>query len=310
MFELLGIFLNVLVPVFALVAIGYIVGPKLKLEARTLSRIAYFIFIPAYVFDVLSNANINPGIAVRMSAYAILTHVLCAALGFAIAKLMRRPPQVVAAYVLIAVFGNVGNFGIPIVKFRFSNQTFQPYINEVSIVYFLAIVTISFIVGVAAANWNRGGVLKSIVAVVKTPALMAVPPALIANLVIHQYGVALPLPIARPITLLAAAMIPTMVVALGVQLASAGLPKINTDMVISTLVRLVGGPVLALLLAAPFGLSGIERSIGIIQAAMPAAVLASIIAFENDLLPEFVIGAVLFSTLASVITLTIVLVLF
>jgi hypothetical protein len=306
-FELLGIFnvfLNVLVPVFALVAIGYVVGPKLKLEARTLSRISYFIFIPAYVFDVLSNANINPGIALQMSAYAILTHGLCAGLGFVVAKLMKRPPQVVAAYVLIAVFGNVGNFGIPIVKFRFPDQ---PYVNEVSIVYFLAIVTVSFVVGVAAANWNKGGVLKSVVAVLKTPALIAVPPALVANLLIHQYGFTVPLPVARPITLLAAAMIPTMVVALGVQLASAGLPKVNADMVLSTLVRLVGGPVLALLLAAPFGLSGIERSIGIIQSAMPAAVLASIIAFENDLLPEFVIGAVLFSTLASVATLTIVL---
>jgi predicted permease len=306
-FELLGIFLNVLVPVFVLVVIGYAIGPRLKLEARTLSRISYFIFIPAYVFDVLSAANINVTVAAQISAYAILAHVLCAGLGFVVAKLLKRPPQVVAAYVLIAVFGNVGNFGIPIVKFRFPDQ---PYVNEVNIVYFLAIVTISFIVGVAAANWNKGGVFKSVVAVLKTPALMAVPPALLTNFVIHQYGLTLPLPLARPIGLLAAAMIPTMVVALGVQLASAGLPKVNADMVLSTLVRLMGGPILALLLAAPFGLSGIERSVGIIQSAMPAAVLASIIAFENDLLPEFVIGAVLFSTLASVVTLTVVLALF
>jgi hypothetical protein len=306
-FELLGIFLNVLVPVFALVVIGYVIGPKLKLEARTLSRTSYFILIPAYVFDVLSAADINVTVAAQISAYAILTHVLCAGLGFVVAKLLKRPPRVVAAFVLIAVFGNVGNFGIPIVKFRFPDQ---PYVNEVNIVYFLAIVTISFIVGVAAANWNKGGVFKSVVAVFKTPALMAVPPALLTNFALHHYELTLPLPLARPISLLAAAMIPTMVVALGVQLASAGLPKVNADMVLSALVRLMGGPILAVLLATPFGLSEIERSVGIIQAAMPAAVLASIIAFENDLLPEFVIGAVLFSTLASVVTLTVVLALF
>jgi hypothetical protein len=40
---------------------------------------------------------------------------------------------------------------------------------------------------------------------------------------------------------------------------------------------------------------------------MPAAVLASIIALENDLLPEFVTTTVLFSTLASIVTLTLVL---
>jgi hypothetical protein len=306
--ELLGIFLNVLFPVFALVAIGYAVGPKLNLEARTLARIAYFIFIPAYVFEVLSNAKIDLGIALRMSGYTVVVHVLCAALGFGVAKLLRRPPQVVAAYTLIAVFGNVGNFGIPIVKFRFPNQ---PYVAEVSTIYFLAIVTTSFVVGVAAANWNKSGVAKAVVAVLKTPALLAVPPALLANWLNNQMGFSLPLPITRPISLLAAAMIPTMVVALGVQLASAGLPKLSADMVLSTLVRLVGGPLLAAALVWPFGLMGvghaIERSVGIIQAAMPAAVLASIIAFENDLLPDFVIGTVLFSTLLSVLTLTVVL---
>ena len=117
----------------------------------------------------------------------------------------------------------------------------------------------------------------------------------------------MPLMLARPIELLAAAMIPTMVVALGVQLAGAGLPKINRDMVIASAIRLIGGPVIAMLLAAPFGITGLERSVGIIQSAMPTAVLASIIAFENDLIPEFVITTVLFSTLASVITLTVVL---
>jgi predicted permease len=79
------------------------------------------------------------------------------------------------------------------------------------------------------------------------------------------------------------------------------------DMAISSAVRLLGGPILAFGLAAPFGLVGIERSVGILQASMPAAVLVSIIAVENDLLPEFVIATVLFSTLASVVTLTIVL---
>ena len=40
---------------------------------------------------------------------------------------------------------------------------------------------------------------------------------------------------------------------------------------------------------------------------MPTAVLASIIAVENDLLPDFVISAVLVSTLLSLVTLTVVL---
>ncbi|MGM0675299.1 MAG: AEC family transporter, partial [Spirochaetota bacterium] len=50
------------------------------------------------------------------------------------------------------------------------------------------------------------------------------------------------------------------------------------------------------------------RGAGILQSSMPTAVLASIIAIEYDLLPEFVTEVVLFSTLASLVTLTLVMV--
>ena len=40
MLELVVIFLDILLPVFSLVVIGYLAGPRLGLEPRTLSRLA------------------------------------------------------------------------------------------------------------------------------------------------------------------------------------------------------------------------------------------------------------------------------
>jgi hypothetical protein len=57
--ELLSIFGNVLVPVFTLVLLGYLTGPRLRLEARTLSRLAYFILTPAFIFHILSGAQMR-----------------------------------------------------------------------------------------------------------------------------------------------------------------------------------------------------------------------------------------------------------
>lgn len=298
--QLLGIFIHVLAPVFLLVALGYGAGPRLKLEARTLTRFAYFILIPAFTFDALSTAQLELQLTLRMAGYAALTHLACAALGFGVAWLLRRPAPLPAAYTISAVFGNVGNFGLPIVQFRFPDEAAAP---EISMVYFLAISSLAFMVSVAAANWEKGGSWRAALAVVKTPALLAVPPALLVN----ALGLSLPPVVARPVELLAAAMIPTMLIALGVQLANAGLPRFEADVWLASLVRLIGGPLLAVLLAIPFGLVGLERSIGIIQAAMPTAVLASIIALENDVLPDFVIATVLLSTVASLATLTVVL---
>ena len=94
---------------------------------------------------------------------------------------------------------------------------------------------------------------------------------------------------------------------MGVQLAGMGAPRVTRDVAISSSLRLLVGPALALLLVVPFNLTGIERGAGILQASMPVAVLAALIALEHHLLPDFVTTVVLFSTLVSAISLTIVL---
>ncbi|MCA9999054.1 MAG: AEC family transporter [Anaerolineales bacterium] len=289
------IFFNVISPVFALVLIGYIAAPRLGLEARTLSRFAYYILVPAFVFNIMSSATIEAELATRMLVYILLVHLACALLGYGVARLLRRPPAMVGAYVLVAVFGNVGNFGLPLIEFRLGQAALIP-----ATVYFLAIIIVAFVIGVAAANLQKGGSLGAILAVFKTPALLALPPALLVN----GLNLTPPLLLTRITGLLGGAMVPTMLVALGVQLAATKALTIDRDVVVASGLRLLGGAALALLIVIPFGLTGLERGAGVLQSAMPTAVLASIIALEYDLLPDFVTTAVLFSTLASVITLT------
>ena len=111
----------------------------------------------------------------------------------------------------------------------------------------------------------------------------------------------------RAVTLMAGALIPVMLITLGVQLSGMGSVRVSLDGVLAGSVRLIAGPLLAIALAAPFGLTGIERGAGILQASMPAAVLTTLIALEHDLIPDFVTTSVLYATLASSVTLTIVL---
>ncbi|MCA9934575.1 MAG: AEC family transporter [Ardenticatenaceae bacterium] len=296
--QLIEIFFNVITPVFGLVLLGYIAQPRLNLQAQTLSRFAYFLLIPAFVFNVISTAVVDLSVVSKMVIYILLVELATALLAFAVARTLRRPPQMVAAYVLIAVFANVGNFGLPLIQFRLGETAVLA-----ATIYFLAIMTAGFIIGVAAASWHKGGTKTAVLAVFKTPALIAIVPAILFN----AFHIETPLFASRMINLLAAAMIPTMLVTLGVQLASTREIKLTADTFIATSLRLLGGPLLAILLVIPFGLQGVERSAGIIQAAMPAAVLTAIIAMEHDLLPDYVTTAVLLSTIASVLTLTLIL---
>ena len=296
--DVLSIFFSVIAPVFGVVIIGYFSAEPLGLEARSLSRSAYFLLIPCFIFDVLSSAEVSASLVVRMLSYITIVHLGVALLALAVARAMGHNSRMAVAFVIIGVFGNVGNFGLPLITFRLGDEAVLP-----ATIYFLGILTVSFVICVGAANYVKGGSLSAVTAVIKTPALIAIPPALLVNI----SGLDLPLVLTRITGLLGSAMIPIMLLSLGVQLAGSERIALDRDMVVASAIRLIGSPALALLLVSPFGLTGIERGAGIFQAGMPAAVLCSIIALEHDLLPDFVTKTVLFSTIGSVFTLTILL---
>lgn len=297
--QLAQIFFNVIVPVFALVLLGYAASTRLGLHAQSLSRFAYYLLVPAFVFSVVSTAEVSAQAAAQMVLFAVLVHVANAALAFGVARWRGCSPKMIGAYMLIAVFGNVGNFGLPVIEFHLGKEALVA-----ATIYFLTINIVGFILGVGSAtmmNAARVGMRGPLLAVLRTPALLAVVPALLVNV----SDVTPPLVITRVATLLAGGMVPTMLVALGAQLAHTPHIRVSRDVVLASSVRLVGAPVLAILLATLWGVGGMERAAGILQAGMPAAVLTSIIALEYDLMPTFVTTTVLFSTLASVVTLTV-----
>lgn len=296
--ELLSIFLNILTPVFALVAIGYFFGPRLQFETRTLSRFAYFLLTPAFLFNVLSGAEIPAALAARMALFMLTVAIAGILIAWLVARGAGCTKEILAAHILVAAFGNVGNFGLPIIQFKFGDGALVP-----ASFYFLVLSTFGFIVGVTAANWYKGTGWGAALSVIKTPAIIAA----VLAFPVNWFDVPVPIFAQRGVALLAGAMIPTMLIALGVQLAGMGRPKLSRDVILASVIRLVAGPVLAMLLVVPFGLSGVERGAGILQASMPAAVLAALIAMEHNLVPDFVTTAVLFSTLASALTLTVVL---
>lgn len=300
MTQLVGIFLNVLVPVFSLVLLGYLTAPRLQLETRTLSRYAYFVLTPALVFITLSQTRIEVALAGRMVGFITLVYAGTIIIAFVTARLLRRPAAMTAAYVMIAAFGNVGNFGLPIVQFAEG-----PEALGLATLYFLANLVLAFIVCVTAANFSRGINLGMVGRVFRTPALIALAPALAVN----GLNISLPAVVTRPLELLSAALIPTMLIVLGAQLSEAGIPRLNRDMLISSAIRLIGGPLIAFSTVGWFALPPLERNVGILQASMPTAVLVSIIAMENRLLPEFVTATVLFSNVISITTLAVVLLL-
>jgi predicted permease len=296
--QLASVFVDVVAPVFAIVAAGYLLGPRLHLDARTLSRVAYHVFVPAFTFHVISRAEVPLARAGRMALYVAATHVVFGLVAWAVARLLGRSREVAAAYVMLSVFGNVGNFGLALLQFRLGADALVP-----ATIYFVVSVLVSFVVCVGVAAGVRGSGLAAVASVFRTPAILAAAPAF----ALSAAGVELPLVLSRTVGLAADAMIPTMLLGLGLQLAETGGLRPTRDVAVACGLRLVVAPAVAALLVVPFGLTGVDRATCILQAAMPAAVLVAIISSEYRIAPGFVMATVFYSTLGSLPVLTLLL---
>ena len=199
--------------------------------------------------------------------YSVVTHIMVAIGAVIVGTILGISREVIAASVLITIFGNVGNFGLSLLDFRFGEVSKVP-----ATVYFLSILVTSFVIGVGVAGWVRKGSLSAVTSVLKTPALLALPPAAI----FAATGWEVPLSVERLTGLLGQAMIPTMIVTLGVQLSSVQKLDLNVDTWIACGLRLLLAPLLAFGLAFIFPLGELEKNIGILQSAMPTAILAAI----------------------------------
>ena len=97
-------FLNVVTPVFILVVIGYFIGPRLNVEARSLSRTAYYVLVPAFIFNIISEAKIEAELALQMVSFIFTAQIAVASLGFLFGMVLGRTKEIIAAYVLIAIW--------------------------------------------------------------------------------------------------------------------------------------------------------------------------------------------------------------
>lgn len=294
MVDLFAIFLNVIMPVFSIVLIGYLIGGRLSLQAQTLTRTAYYVFVPAFIFESISGTRIPFEQAAKMLFVIISAHLLAALFAGGAARFLGRSKEMIAAFVIVAVSGNVGNYGLAMVGFRLGDAALVP-----ATLYYVALSVTAFVVSVGAAGWAQGGKRGALSGLIRTPAIWAVLPALFVS----NSGLVVPVMFSRMVGLLADAMIPVMLFSLGLQLLEQKKIHWSVDVVSASAIRLILAPALACLVAIPFGLAQLEYASAILQAGMPVAIMATIIAKEHNIVPDFVTSVVFVSVLASLVTL-------
>ena len=117
--SLLGIFATAILPIVAVAAAGYALGRYRDVEADALNTITVYVLAPALVVHSLATSQLTGGtILAVVGAVALFTAVMLA-VGEAVGRAMGQTEPVLGAFVLVTVFPNTGNYGIPLADFVF-----------------------------------------------------------------------------------------------------------------------------------------------------------------------------------------------
>jgi predicted permease len=274
---------------------GFLVAKYLGVSPRAVSRIAFYIFSPCLIFTLLTSGQLNGDDIMQMVAYASASILIMGVITALIAYALRFERRIMVALLLTVMFGNVGNFGLSLNLFAFGESALS-YAS----IYFVTSATLVYTLGVVLASWGKSNLRTALMGVLKVPVIYAV----IFALIYKWLNWELPLPIDRTVSLLSDAAIPVMIVLLGIQLYYSKVSKDTFTVGLSNFLRLVASPILAIVLATFFNLQGSAYQAGVLEAAVPTAVLTTVLATEYNIEPALVTTTVFMSTLLSPLTIT------
>ncbi len=290
----LSIFTDTILPTLLIAGVGFGLARTLHPDRRSISQLILNAFAPALVFQSLTTANVPLADFGRMALFTLIVVGISAALAWGLCRLLRLDHLLTTTFLLMVMFTNVGNYGLPVINLAFGQQALT-----YGTIYFVVNNLLLYTLGTLIASSGNEPPLKALARVVRMPVVYAVAVAGIVKL----FNIPVPQPAFIALDTLSRATIPAMLVVLGMQLSSAGF-KLTRMVGLGTLTRLVAAPALAFIAAGLLGLTGPALQAGMLEAAMPSGVVASVFAVEYDIEPEFAANMVLATTLLSPFTIT------
>lgn len=282
--------LEVVAPVFLLATIGF-AWVKLGFEYRIqfVTQMSMTLALPCLIFVSLMKTTIDSKSLSTVFAASVIAYLLVTVAMFV---WVRTTQLDLRTYLAPFIFGNTGNLGLPLALFAFGEQGLG-----YAVVIFAAMAIYSFTVGVWLVS--GGG---SLLRVVQEPIVAA---TLLGGLFWSQ-GWQTPLFLTNTLDLVGQMAIPLMLITLGVSVARLSLRHFGRAIWMSIL-KVAICAAIATGVGMVFQLSDVAFGVLVLQLAMPVAVTNYLLAEKYGADAEAVAGLCVMSTLASIITIPLIL---
>lgn len=294
------IFFQIVAPILVLLVIGAILQTKFKFNLKALSQLITYCFMPAAVFVNIYETTINMSVLAQVGVFIVLFIGSQMVLSHYIAKLLGLNRLESAVFKNSVVLINSGNYGIPVAQMVFATQPIGVAI-QVILVIFQNMTTYTY------GLYNLISATKSGLEIVKDFLKMPILHALIIGVILNVTNFEIPQTFRIPLDHVAEGFIAVALITLGAQLSQIELrTMVNKTIVTSCVTRLVIGPAVALLIIYLLKIDGVVAQSLFIASSFPTSRNSSSLALEYDVESNTAAQTVLFSTIVSCVTVTIV----
>ncbi|MGP0586096.1 AEC family transporter [Paenibacillus timonensis] len=295
--------LGVIVPLSVPVAFGALLARFRAWDTKHLLTLYLYVLSPAIIFDTLRNARISMDELYNTIGFALVNLLLMWGGAKVAGMITRMDSAETAGLTLISTLTNSANYGLPLVLLAFG----QLGLDKAS-VYVITQMIIVNTVGVYFAARSQFSVKSAVKSVFALPAVYAAALAVFLKI----FGLHLPTGLEQGISMVADAYSPVVLTILGAQMVKVGRPEATwvrpAAFWTGTVIRLLLAPLLAFTSLKLLGISGVLFSVLFIQASMPVAVNAVVLAERFDAAPGLVSKCIVWTTLASFLTLPVLIV--
>ena len=295
MLELLTIFKDIILPIFIVMAIGFILQKKFTMDISTLSKLNIYFVVPAFIFVKLYSTQFTASLFGKVLLFFILLVIILYAISTLFAKILRLDRGKKTTFTNSTMFFNSGNYGVPVNELAFKGDPFAMSI-QVIVLTLQNILTFSY--GIFALQSVNTSKWKAMIGYFKMPVLYAMGAGLICN----ALNIQVPAVILIPANMIANAMIGLALLTLGAQVARIQFKAALSAVYSSLTIRLIISPLIALFIIWLFRVDGMTAQALLIASAMPTSVNSAVIAEEYKNYPDFAAQVVLFSTIISAFT--------
>jgi len=282
---------EVLFPVFFIVGIGYFLGKKNpKFDTTFITNYSGNFGAPALFIFAITSSGVTYSVFSEYFIYAVIALTSFALIGIIFLFFLKKDiSRELPPYFL----PNTGNMGIPICLFAYGTLGMGVAAAISSLVILLHFTVNIFL---ASKKFDIKIILKS-------------PPtyAVIVAVFFLYFDLEMPKVVINTVMLLGYAMIVLILMSLGVALTQLKVFSLK-DSIISSIGRVIIGPIIGFLIIKIFNLSGFAAGVLLIQSAMPSAILTYLVAemYSPKKVVDSISSMIVVSTLMSLITVPII----